>query len=219
MLQRKKVIFLHWFHHTTVLLYCWHAFHHEIAPGIWFAAMNYGVHMIMYSYYCAMACRLRRLASMIAPVITVLQITQMVVGSVVTVYSAAVHMGGGKCKVDPANYRLGLAMYLSYFALFCMLFYSKYLSRPPAAGARAKRVQANGAAGAGAAFAGPSNIEDFCAATHKVARNTDAGGFFHVRSESISSGVASASASPPAAGVPATGSSGASPAAGAKKTN
>ena len=45
--QRKKVIFLHWFHHTTVLLYCWHAFHHEIAPGIWFAAMNYGVHMIM----------------------------------------------------------------------------------------------------------------------------------------------------------------------------
>ena len=100
-----------------------------------------------------------------------------------------------------------------------MLFYSKYLSRPPAAGARAKRVQANGAAGAGAAPAGPSNIEDFCAATHKVARNTDAGGFFHVRSESISSGVASASASPPAAGVPATGSGGASPAAGAKKTN
>ena len=75
-----------------------------------------------------------------------------------------------------------------------MLFYSKYLSRPPAAGARAKRVQANGAAGAGAAPAGPSNIEDFCAATHKVARNTDAGGFFHVHSESISSGVASASA-------------------------
>jgi len=71
-------------------------------------------HMIMYSYYCAMACRLRKLASMIAPVITVLQITQMVVGSVVTVYSAAIHMSGGKCKVDPANYRLGLAMYLRY---------------------------------------------------------------------------------------------------------
>ena len=25
-LQKKDVIFLHWFHHVTVLLYCWHAF-------------------------------------------------------------------------------------------------------------------------------------------------------------------------------------------------
>ena len=40
-LQKKDVIFLHWFHHCTVLLYCWHAFHHRIAPGLWFAAMNF----------------------------------------------------------------------------------------------------------------------------------------------------------------------------------
>ena len=25
-LQKKPVIFLHWFHHVTVLLYCWHAY-------------------------------------------------------------------------------------------------------------------------------------------------------------------------------------------------
>ena len=36
-LQKKKVIFLHWFHHTTVLLYCWHAYHNRIGPGIWCA--------------------------------------------------------------------------------------------------------------------------------------------------------------------------------------
>jgi len=34
-LQKKRVIFLHWFHHTTVLLYCWHAYHNRIGPGIW----------------------------------------------------------------------------------------------------------------------------------------------------------------------------------------
>jgi hypothetical protein len=43
-LQKKPVIFLHWFHHVTVLLYCWHAYHNRIAPGLWFAAMNFTVH-------------------------------------------------------------------------------------------------------------------------------------------------------------------------------
>jgi len=194
-LQRKKVIFLHWFHHTTVLLYCWHAFHHEIAPGIWFAAMNYGVHMIMYSYYFAMACRLRRVASMIAPIITVLQIAQMVVGSVVTVYSASLHANGYKCKVDPANYKLGLAMYLSYFALFCILFYSKYLSGAPRASSRKARSEAKGIDGKEAngngtnatMVAAKREIDDFCTGAHRVARATDAGGFFHVRNDSITS--------------------------------
>ncbi len=50
-LRNKKVIFLHWFHHATVLLYCWHAFHTSIASGIWFASMNYCVHSIMYMYF------------------------------------------------------------------------------------------------------------------------------------------------------------------------
>jgi elongation of very long chain fatty acids protein 6 len=53
-LQKKRVIFLGWFHHTTVMLYCWHAFHNCIAPGLWFATMNYLVHSVMYTYYFLM---------------------------------------------------------------------------------------------------------------------------------------------------------------------
>ena len=34
-LQKKPVIFLHWFHHVTVLLYCWHAFANWTASGLW----------------------------------------------------------------------------------------------------------------------------------------------------------------------------------------
>ena len=45
--QNKPVIFLHWFHHVTVLLYCWHAYHHEVSSGLWFASMNFFVHSIM----------------------------------------------------------------------------------------------------------------------------------------------------------------------------
>ena len=44
-----QVIFLHWFHHVTVLLYCWHAYTATpAATGLWFAAMNYTVHSVMY---------------------------------------------------------------------------------------------------------------------------------------------------------------------------
>ena len=49
--QKKPVIFLHWFHHVTVLLYCWHAFSNWTASGLWFVAMNFSVHSIMYFYY------------------------------------------------------------------------------------------------------------------------------------------------------------------------
>lgn len=56
-LRKREVIFLHWFHHVTVLLYCWHAYHHSVAAGLWFATMNYSVHSIMYLYYF-MVCKL-----------------------------------------------------------------------------------------------------------------------------------------------------------------
>ena len=164
----------------------------------------------MYAYYFAMACRFRKVASLIAPLITVLQITQMIVGSAVTVYSASVHMSGGQCKVDPANYRLGLAMYLSYFALFCMLFYSKYLYKPrPRTNDKAKVLNGNGNGNTNGYSNGttglkehskpPSFEEDFCTATQKVVRSTDGGGFFHVRSDSSSTmlpGIESRESSP-----------------------
>jgi hypothetical protein len=50
-MRGKPVIFLHWFHHVTVLMYCWHSFHVMIGPGVWFAAMNYSVHSVMYFYF------------------------------------------------------------------------------------------------------------------------------------------------------------------------
>jgi hypothetical protein len=49
--KKANVIFLHWYHHVTVLLYCWHSYSVRIPSGIWFAAMNYFVHAIMYSYF------------------------------------------------------------------------------------------------------------------------------------------------------------------------
>lgn len=62
-----------------MLLYCWHAYHHLIPAGIWFACMNYTVHGIMYFYYFLMAAGQYKLASSFAGFVTAMQITQMMV--------------------------------------------------------------------------------------------------------------------------------------------
>ena len=131
-LQKKRVIFLHWFHHCTVLLYCWHAFHHRIAPGIWFAAMNYSVHSIMYFYYFLSSIGMRSLVRPIAPFITFIQIAQMFVGISVTVTAAYMHSNDpSSCATDGANWKLGLGMYFAYFCLFCVLFWNLYCTKKP----------------------------------------------------------------------------------------
>lgn len=123
--RKKPVIFLHWFHHVTVLLYCWHSYHMRIACGLWFAAMNYSVHSVMYFYYFMTNIGYYKLMRPFAPFITLVQILQMVGG--VTVLVSVYRMPEGEaCHNDKANVRLGLAMYMSYFILFCVLFYHKY---------------------------------------------------------------------------------------------
>jgi len=136
-LRKRPVIFLHWFHHCTVLLYCWHSYHNRIAPGLWFAAMNYSVHSVMYLYYFLSSVGwCRKLLKKVAPLITTVQILQMLVGCSVIV-SSSVYLamdgrdGSEGCFVDPANMRLGLGMYGVYFVLFAMLFKKLYLSPAP----------------------------------------------------------------------------------------
>eukprot|EP00954_Amorphochlora_amoebiformis_P004931 387316-Amorphochlora_amoeboformis.AAC.2 len=147
---KAKIRFLHWFHHLTVLLYCWHAYHHKIAPGIWFASMNFCVHAVMYTYYMFMVLGMKWVVQPFAQFITIIQVDIPIspfsisfydvtsqLGMVVTATSAYHHMSGGdeKCFVNGPNYRMGLAMYGSYFMLFTKLFIDKY---------KPKKTKANG---------------------------------------------------------------------------
>lgn len=148
-LRKKKVILLHWFHHTTVLMYCWHAFHNKIGPGIFFASMNYCVHAIMYFYYFLASMGYRGLVAPFAPFITAIQILQMVGGIVVTYTAAVEHSAGGQdaCYTDGANWKLGLGMYVAYFLLFSRLFYEKYLQKRRVANAAPTGCDVGDAAG------------------------------------------------------------------------
>jgi len=138
-LRGKKVIFLHWYHHITVLLYCCHAYATHISNGVWFAGMNYSVHSIMYAYYFFTSIGYYKLVSPIAPFITFIQIAQMVGGIIVLSYAGYIHINAPmlegmttreslweSCATDPANWKMGLMMYFSYFCLFVQLFKKKY---------------------------------------------------------------------------------------------
>jgi elongation of very long chain fatty acids protein 6 len=127
--QKKPVIFLHWYHHTTVMLYCWLAFPNN-AVGVWFAAMNFVIHSIMYSYYFMMSLSgfTRALVKPIGKIITVLQIAQMVVGMYL-VFEARrfINSPTGCSGVGLPGNRAALIMYGSYFILFAKFFLESYV--------------------------------------------------------------------------------------------
>merc|ERR1719238_605328 len=58
-LRKNPVIPLHWYHHASVLLYCWHSYAARIGTGLWYATMNYCVHSIMYAYFGLTQCGAR----------------------------------------------------------------------------------------------------------------------------------------------------------------
>ena len=97
----------------------------------------------MYFYYFLMIFRsLRPMVRIVAPVITTIQITQMVGGLAVSGVAGYKHMTEGKesCKVPPSNWKLGGAMYLCYFFLFAILFLEKFILPKKKGGSKAGNV-------------------------------------------------------------------------------
>ncbi|RQX73007.1 putative integral membrane protein, GNS1/SUR4 family protein [Toxoplasma gondii CAST] len=150
-LRKRPLNFLHWYHHATVLLYTWDGYCVEQPAGIYFVAMNYSVHAIMYFYYFLAAQLQRPLPWGIF--VTIAQISQMFVGMGVTCvslyYSFAyplVNKWTGWEFTDPMthgqyisarNLVYGLLMYSTYLYLFAEYFFKRYVSK-----ASHKKIQA-----------------------------------------------------------------------------
>merc|ERR1719215_391030 len=130
LLAGKPVIALQWWHHSTVLLYCWHSYSVRIATGAWFACMNYSVHSVMYGYFAVTATKYRKRVVPYAIYITLMQLVQMLVGMFVTIKAVMYQAEGEECHVNKTNSVLGLAMYASYFVLFFKLFVDNYYLKP-----------------------------------------------------------------------------------------
>jgi hypothetical protein len=153
-LNKKPLMFLHWYHHITVLLYCWHSYSTRASVGLSFAAMNFTVHAFMYTYYAIQnkssidlsrakkltpesvskkamkgPLSVKKFLSTVAPFITFIQISQMVVG-VYVMYAVFPHLNDQtnvKCHTSRSNWVWGLIMYMSYFVLFVLFAIDKYV--------------------------------------------------------------------------------------------
>lgn len=139
-LRKQRLIFLHWYHHITVLLYTWYTYRDRVAGGCWFITMNFTVHSLMYTYYAAKAAGLR-LPRPCAIIITTLQILQMAVGLMVLML-VYLWQNDAVCRSTDSNITWGSIMYLSYLLLFVSFFYQSYLNRGKNETARERRVKA-----------------------------------------------------------------------------
>jgi elongation of very long chain fatty acids protein 6 len=139
-LRKQNLIFLHWYHHITVLLFTWFTYSEYTAPARWFVDMNYLVHSLMYSYYALRSLGFR-IPKQMAMAITTSQIIQMIIGAYVTWYAYHRKSKGDACNITNATATFGLIMYLSYFALFAHFFYNSYFGKRSPKAATAAGVQ------------------------------------------------------------------------------
>merc|ERR1712032_945203 len=128
-LRKRTIGFLHWYHHCTVLLYCWHSLIWEMPTGIYFVAMNYTVHSLMYFYYflAAVCSHPPKWGLMV----TVLQLLQMAIGIVVTLthLRILVYQTVPNCDGHIPNLAAALCMYASYFVLFAQFLFKRYCTK------------------------------------------------------------------------------------------
>jgi stearoyl-CoA desaturase (delta-9 desaturase) len=155
-LRKKPLHFLHYYHHATVLLFCWDAWVVNNAVGGMFAIMNLFVHSVMYAYYCAAALGIR-FPQFLRKNITNLQLSQMVLGCGLCVYNMCT------CNRTPQNNKYGLAMYASYLALFLNFWVQQYVLAPKGANVLApkgaKKEKAEAVAKPAAAAKAPAKSE------------------------------------------------------------
>lgn len=132
-LRKQKLIFLHWYHHITVMIYSWYTFRDRLSGAQWYVSMNFFVHALMYSYYACRAMKIK-IPKPLAVTITALQLSQMVVGVTVQVY-IYLKRKDPWCPTHYYNLRAAVIMYGSYMLLFAKFFYDAYLApkKKPAA--------------------------------------------------------------------------------------
>lgn len=125
-LRKKPLIFLHWYHHVTVLLYCWHSYYEQTTYGLYFICMNYTVHAFMYLYYGLAGMKIRLCKPYY---ITTMQISQMVVGVGICVAGGYYISKGETEYISIQNFQAGVVMYMSYMLLFLQYALGRFMPK------------------------------------------------------------------------------------------
>merc|ERR1712166_60361 len=130
--MKKRVSFLHWFHHAMTCWIGWFSLASAFAPGMWYSAVNFAVHGPMYTYYFFSSVLSRddfkRWISPFARFITIFQIIQMCTFLVVNgVAFYFVTIDPETCHISSFNLYLNASIVAIYLLLFVSFFISRFL--------------------------------------------------------------------------------------------
>lgn len=127
LLKKRKLIFLHWFHHVSVFTYAWFGYPYFYAGFIWYMAMNYTIHAFMYAYY-GFSTIGYRLPRSVTWYITMAQILQMLTAFIVQIVILFVR-NDDNCPASDINIFGAMFLSGSYFILFARFFSVTYIKQ------------------------------------------------------------------------------------------
>ena len=122
-LRKQKLIFLHWYHHITVMWMSFFSYIDVSSSCRLFMVMNFSVHSMMYTYYTLRAMRIQ-VPKMFAVMTTSLQIIQMVFGLLITLTVIQYKQNGLGCSVSDEQNKISFFIYTSYFILFARYLFT-----------------------------------------------------------------------------------------------
>lgn len=129
-LRKQKLMFLHWYHHSSVILFVFFEYGGMASLAVWFSFMNFPVHSLMYPYYAIRAAGVRP-PKWVPMCVTTAQIVQMIMGTYIVCYALVVKQMGGACDITDGRLAYAALMYISYGLLFANFFYHTYLKPRP----------------------------------------------------------------------------------------
>ena len=133
LLSGRKVIFLHYWHHATILPCCWYALKEKIPMFRACATINYTIHAVMYSYFALNDTRLCHANSSFrhewAQKITTMQCTQFVICLVMITTGAYDRYAYNNTDIPYASVVLSYFILGSYLYLFLQFAEEKYAYR------------------------------------------------------------------------------------------
>lgn len=129
-LRKQKLIFLHWYHHVSTLIYTWYLYSDFMSVGRYFATLNFAVHFVMYTYYALSAAKVVQKPRQIKVAITAMQLIQFVISIGVTIYASFELWAGRHCDTNWTNIFWTMILYVSFLYFFLRFFYDSYVKRP-----------------------------------------------------------------------------------------
>ena len=128
-LRGKTPIFLHWYHHVSVVIISMNNYVNPQPTGLWCGSMNYSIHFLMYGYYAIMFTPARKLVAPFSIMITSLQLLQMILAFILHCYILHQIMYFTTCDATIGSIVIPGFVYLTYGFLFAKYFVDRYRSK------------------------------------------------------------------------------------------